>query len=44
MSECREHQVELGLHLGDSSELDPQLTFGTGKPLAHGRRCLDAAA
>jgi hypothetical protein len=35
--ECPErsqHHIELGLELGDSGELDAQLAFSIGKPLA----------
>ena len=35
-SERRQQQVDLGLQLCDSSELDAQLLFGTGKTLVNG--------
>ena len=35
-SERRQQQVDLGLQLCDSSELDAQLPFGTGKTLVNG--------
>ena len=31
--ERSQHHIELGLELGDSSELDAQLAFSIGKPL-----------
>lgn len=34
-SEGAQDHVELGLELGDPSELDPQLPFRIGKPLVY---------
>ena len=34
-SERAQDDVELGLQLGDSSELDAQFSFGIGKPLVY---------
>jgi hypothetical protein len=36
-SDRAHEQIELGLELRDSCELDAQLPFGTGKPLVYGR-------
>jgi hypothetical protein len=35
-SERAQHQIELGLELRDSSELDAQFPFSIGKPLGDG--------